>query len=176
MRIEPYTNTIDVEDYIRDYVNVEEFLEYCKECRSYDKKWSCPSFAFDPIDYWKKFEHLKVYGKKIFLKDDENVNMDNFEEYISKIKAEMMDELYEEEKKTPGSVALGAGSCAYCGEDNCQKKYNQPCKFPDKIRYSIEALGGNVGLTARKLLGINLLWCEENELPEYFVLVGGLLY
>ena len=63
MRIEPYTNTIDVEDYIRDYVNVEEFLEYCKKCRNYDKKWSCPSFAFDPIDYWKKFEHLKVYGK-----------------------------------------------------------------------------------------------------------------
>ena len=43
------------------------------------------------------------------------------------------------------------------------------------MRYSVEALGGNVGLTVQKLLGIQLEWMEEGKLPSYFVLVGGLL-
>lgn len=176
MRIETYTNTIDIETYIRDFVNVDEFIQYCKECNAYDKKWSCPSFDFDPIDYWRKFSQLKVYGKKIYLKDDDTITMDNFNDCITEVKLALTGELYEEEKKIPGSVALSAGSCIYCGEDNCEKKYHRPCKFPEKLRYSIEALGGNVGMTAQKLLGIELLWCEENSLPEYFVLVGGLLY
>ena len=44
------------------------------------------------------------------------------------------------------------------------------------MRYSIESLGGKVGLTASKLLGINLQWIEAGQIPDYFVLVGGLLY
>ncbi len=176
MKIETYTNTIDIETYIRDYVDVEEFLEYCKACSAYNKKWSCPEFDFDPLDYWRKFSTLKVIGKKIYLKEDENVTRGNVFDYLDEIKLALTDELYEAEKKIPRSVALSAGSCHYCGKDNCEKKYGRPCKYPDKLRYSIEALGGNVGLTTRKLLGINLCWIEDDALPEYYVLVGGLLY
>ena len=43
------------------------------------------------------------------------------------------------------------------------------------MRYSIESLGGNVGKTASKLLGVELMWMEEKKLPAYFVLVNGLL-
>ena len=57
----------------------------------------------------------------------------------------------------------------------CTRPDGQPCRYPDTMRYSIEALGGNVGLTVQKLLGIQLEWMEEGKLPSYFVLVGGLL-
>ena len=43
------------------------------------------------------------------------------------------------------------------------------------MRYSIESLGGNVGLTIEKLMGIQLEWMEEGKLPHHFVLVCGLL-
>ena len=43
------------------------------------------------------------------------------------------------------------------------------------MRYSIESLGGNVGLTVSKLMGIELEWVTEGKVPSYFVLVGGLL-
>lgn len=43
------------------------------------------------------------------------------------------------------------------------------------MRYSIESLGGNVGLTIEKLMGIHLEWMEEGRLPHHFVLVSGLL-
>lgn len=167
MKIETFTKTIDVPTYVEGYVNVEEFLECCKVCGNYDRKWSCPSYDFDPVeDYWKQFEHLYVVGKKMILTEEEK---DNWENLMTEVKAQLTAELFEEEEKHPGS-------CHICGEDNCSKPLGQPCRFPDKMRYSVESLGGNVGLTASKLLGIQLQWIEEGKVPDYFVLVGGLLY
>ena len=62
-----------------------------------------------------------------------------------------------------------------CGIGNCTKKEGHSCRHPEKLRYSIEALGGNVGKTADKLLGLSLEWVEDGKLPAHFVLVGGLL-
>lgn len=173
MKIETFTKTIDVPTYVEGYVNVEEFLECCKVCGNYDRKWSCPSYDFDPVeDYWKQFKTLHVVGKKMILTEEEK---DNWKNLMTEVKKELTAELFEEEEKYPGSRSLSAGSCHICGEDNCSKPLGQPCRFPEKMRYSVESLGGNVGLTASKLLGINLQWIEEGKIPDYFVLVGGLL-
>lgn len=174
MKIETYTKTIDVDTYVAEYVNVEEFLEYCKACGNYNRKWCCPAFDFSPVaDYWNRYRTLKVVGKKMILTA---ADKENWEALLAQTKAELADALYAEEAKTPGSISLSAGSCTLCGEDNCTKKSGETCRFPDKMRYSIEALGGNVGLTASKLLGVRLQWMEEDKVPDYFVLVGGLLY
>ena len=159
--------------YITDYVNVEEFLECCRQCEDFDQKWSCPSYDFDPVDYWKKFDHLYVIGKKMILEEEDK---ENWRDLMKQVKADLTKELYAMEEKRPGSISLSAGSCEICGENGCTKTTGEPCRFPDKMRYSIESLGGNVGLTASRLLGIDLLWMEEGKVPDYFVLVGGLLY
>lgn len=172
MKIETFENTIKVDEYIEKYVNVAEFLEYCKECGNYGKKWSCPEYDFDPLDYWKKYDELHVVGKKMILEEDEK---EQYENLILQLQDDMTKEFYAEEEKQPGSISLCAGSCRICGENNCSKKIGEPCRYPDKMRYSIESLGGNVGLTASRLLGIELEWIEEGKLPNYFVLVGGIL-
>jgi hypothetical protein len=43
------------------------------------------------------------------------------------------------------------------------------------MRYSIESLGGDVGLTAERYLGQPLLWIKDGILPDYLMLVGALL-
>ena len=173
MRVETYEKTVDMATYITDYVNVEEFLECCRQCEDFDQKWSCPSYDFDPVDYWKKFDHLYVIGKKMILEEEDK---ENWRDLMKQVKADLTKELYAMEEKRPGSISLSAGSCEICGENGCAKTTGEPCRFPDKMRYSIESLGGNVGLTASRLLGIDLLWMEEGKVPDYFVLVGGLLY
>lgn len=174
MKIDTFEQTISVADYLEGYVNVEEFLECCRACGNYDRKWSCPSYDFDPVeDYWKKYDNLYIIGKKMILEEDEK---ENWETLMKQVKQQLTEELYAEEAKRPGSVSLSAGSCNICGEDNCSKKTGTPCRYPDKMRYSIEALGGNVGLTASRLLGIQLQWITEGQVPDYFVLVGGLLF
>ena len=94
---------------------------------------------------------------------------------VHRIKQELSDELLEKEKEYKGSISLSAGSCIRCG-GNCTRKEKKPCRFPEKLRYSIESLGGNVGLTISRLMGIKLEWIEEGKLPSYFVLVCGLLH
>ena len=56
--IEKHEAEISIKDYMEQYVNVAEFLECCKACPNYDKVWSCPSYDFNPEDYWKKYNTL----------------------------------------------------------------------------------------------------------------------
>lgn len=173
MKIKTFEKTIAVKEYVDGYVNVEEFLECCKVCDNYDQVWSCPSYDFDPVDYWKQYEYLHVVGKKMILEEEEK---DQWEHLMMQVKADLTEELFAEEERRPGSISLSAGNCKICGEGNCTRPTGQPCRYPEKMRYSVESLGGNVGLTASKLLGINLQWIEQGKIPDYFVLVGGLLY
>ena len=174
MKIETYEKEIKVTDYIEGYVCVEEFLEKCKACENFERKWSCPSYDFDPVeDYWKKFETLKVVGKKMVFEEGEK---ENWQTLVGEVQDALTAELFDREAAVPGSQSLSAGSSRICEVDNCARKNGEPCRFPDQLRYSIESLGGNVGLTCTKLLGVPLQWMEAGKVPDYFVLVGGLLY
>ena len=94
---------------------------------------------------------------------------------MAEVKEKITAELFEMENTHPGSVSLSAGSCSICGKGNCTRPSVKPCRYPDKMRYSIESIGGNVGKTVHDLLGIQLEWIEEGKVPSYFVLVCGLL-
>ena len=170
--IEKSEKLIKVSDYLDRYVNVEEFLQYCKKCNNYEKLWSCPSYDFNPEDYWEEYDELIVVARKIIF--GEGVDQDRIYEIMLEVKEDMSRELYELEKQYPGSISLSAGSCSLC-KDGCTRAVGEPCRYPEMMRYSIESLGGDVGRTVSKLMGYELEWIEEGKLPSYFVLVGGLL-
>lgn len=182
VRTERFENTVSVEEYMEKCVNVPEFLEYCKQCNNYGTVWSCPPFHFQPEDYWKKYRKFHIVGMKIYLPEKllvgtytKEERAEIFEKILYPKKEELNEELFAMEKEYPGSVSVSGGSCRQCGEGNCARKEDAPCRFPEKMRYSVEALGGNVGLTVTKYLYQELQWIEEGKLPEYFMLVGGLL-
>ncbi len=168
-----YEKEISVAEYFENYVNIAEFLEYCKACPRYDHMWSCPPYDFSQEDYWKRYDDLYILGYQIFFEDGttEAESLRIMEE----VKARMSEELFAMEEEHPGSISLSAGSCSICGKENCTRPQGKPCRYPDKMRYSIESIGGNVGKTVHDLLGIPLEWIEEGKVPSYFVLVGGLL-
>ena len=83
MKIETFEKTIKVDEFIEGYVNVEEFLECCKVCENYEQVWSCPTYDFDPVDYWKRFENLYVVGKKMILEEEEK---ENWETLMAEVK------------------------------------------------------------------------------------------
>lgn len=176
-----YHSFISVSDYLEHYVDVETFLEKCQECPNYDKIWSCPPYDFDVREYWKQYETLELTAVKIIFDEKyagKPVSQEEagriIEDSLWNVKADLSAELLEKEQANPGSVSLSAGSCHLC-HGQCGKADGKPCRFPEEMRYSIEALGGNVGLTISELMGIELEWMEEGKLPHYFVLVCGLL-
>ncbi len=193
-RIERFEKEISVAEYLEGYVAVEEFLECCRACPNYEKVWSCPPYDFDVMEYWNRGTTLRVLARKIYL--DGVSGQAEAAALLESVKEDMSRELYQLEEANPGSVSLSAGSCSLCREAfggmvdgaeewgapaesgqgrGCTRLSGQPCRYPEKMRYSIESLGGNVGLTCRKLMGIQLEWIEEGKLPSFFVLCAGLL-
>lgn len=171
--VEKFEKKIGVEEYIEGYVNVAEFLEYCKKCGNCNTVWSCPPYDFEPEDYWRKYKTLTVLAWKINFEQD--ISPEESIEILKKVKDEMSVYLYEAEGKSAGSVSLSAGSCSLCRSEGCTRSKGEPCRNPEKMRYSIEAIGGNVGLTVSKLMGIKIEWMKDGKVPSHYVLAGGLL-
>ena len=173
---------ISVQEYLNKYVNIEEFDKKCQECPSYNKIWSCPSYDFDKKAYWEKYNDLFLLAMRI--KPDAKYRGKKFEgeeldailkETLNKGKELLTGEMFVWEQKMPGSISLSAGACIECKEE-CARVSGEPCRHPDKMRYSLEALGANVGKTITDVFGLELQWVEDGVIPEYFVLVAGLLY
>ena len=68
---------------------------------------------------------------------------------------------------------LLAGTCDQC--EVCEKVQGHPCGRPELLRYSIEALGGDVEGCLQHYFHLPMLWGRDGKAPDYFVLVGGLL-
>lgn len=181
-RTERFETTVSVEKFYRDCVDVDYFLGLCKQCPNYGKIWSCPAYDFDVRAYWKKYQTLKIIGTKVFVPDEIQEKTwtpeemkDLYRKILLPVRKQQMEELFELEQAIPGSVQLGAGSCVLCAENTCARLEGKPCRFPDKMRYSIESLGGNVSKAA-EYIGQTMEWAGEDRLPHYFLLVCGLLY
>lgn len=176
-----HTSSIPVCEYIENYVDIPTFSKACHVCSNYGQIWSCPPYDFDIMDYWKSYSTLQLYAEKIIFSreyTDRYYEQDELSELIPKIigkeKQLLSKKMLKLEQFFPGSISLSAGNCSYCVR-SCTRPDGIPCRFPEQLRYSIESLGGNVGMTIEKLMGIKLEWMEEGHLPHYFVLVNGLL-
>lgn len=165
--IQKYQRDISVKEYIREYVNVAEFIEYCKECPNYNAVWSCPPYDFEPEDFWNQFSELHIIARKIIF--EEGTGPKEGKRIMEEVKAGMSEELYDMEKFFPGSVSLSAGA-QHVQRRRLQQTSGRALQAPGDMRYSIESIGGNVGLTVSKLMGIELEWVQEGKLPSYFVL------
>ena len=167
-------------EYIRDFVDVPRFLACCAECRGYGRTWACPPYDMDPNDIWAEYDSILLYAKKVEIRGRDECPAlspaelaDAYNSILDPVKAELMEELYELEMSTPKSLALSAGGCDIC--DECTRQSGLPCRRPDKMRYSVESIGGDVLKTLTDIFGESVLWAENGRLPEHFILLGGLL-
>lgn len=169
-------------DFIQACVDVPRVSGYCASCRNYGAKWSCPPFQTPPMAVWAAYDSLLLYGVKISTPvsdlnqtyDQETLQL-KYEDLLSLPRASLHEELLQMEQNLPGSLSLYAGSCVLCGEDTCTRKTGKPCRLPQEMRYSIEALGGDVSLCLERYFNKKLLWAKEGKLPPTFILLGGLL-
>lgn len=178
--IKEINTEITMDEFIEGFFDAERFEKSCSFCHGFGKTWACPPYNFDPIKLWRSYDRLAVIGKKILVPDsllngsyshDElNTVMDSI---VSPVKHTLFDELLTLEHRTPYSMMLSAGGCDICEE--CVRSSGKPCIHPELLRFSIESLGGDVVKIVEKLLNEKLLWAQDGKLPEYFIIVGGLL-
>jgi len=177
--IKKLTVDVDVDEYYKNYVDFERISKLCiEEQEMLEYNWSYPPFDFDPDEIWHSYNKLKIIAFKIDFSDEELNHTFSDEElqYVLKrferMKIKLMNEIYILENED--SLGLFLGKCNLCMK--CTRDFNLACKMPFKMRYSIEALGGDVDKTVEDLFKCKILYAQNGKLPEYLMFVGGLLY
>ncbi|MDD3112889.1 MAG: DUF2284 domain-containing protein [Candidatus Izemoplasmatales bacterium] len=128
----------------------EEFAAKCRMnyCGRYQKSWSCPP-AIGDIEAIKKrandFPTAILFQKVFPLEDIYDVEgMDAGRKIIMTDTLTLQDDL---KKGNAPFFMLAAGSCSLCKE--CTYP-DRPCRFPERMLISMEALGIDVAELARR--------------------------
>ncbi len=172
---------ISANDYIRDYRDSERFIKYCRQCSRYGKTYSCPPFDFDTDEYISGYRDVYIIGTKVVFDEATRQASTTIElrDAISHNAMYMsLDSLEESHNrllaKFPDTISFLVGKCRVCDSVPCARPQGLPCRHPDRVRHSIESVGFDVGKTTSQLLGIELKWSSDHQLPEYITLVTAL--
>ncbi|MFW9970307.1 MAG: DUF2284 domain-containing protein [Candidatus Odinarchaeota archaeon] len=178
---------INLEDVIFDL----KVQTYCVtpnfKCPSYGHSWACPPqapYLEQELSKYKKFYlvfvkyNLQLYVEKRKLKNPKRNEVSIRNAFF--MKNLLRDELEQEIKLCFNKYSilfnekliLWDGFCRLCliekGKE-CNYDLGHPCRYPDKIRYSMEAVGIDVNQTVKNL-NITLEW-PPNEFVYRFGLV-----
>ena len=159
-------------EFVERFVHIERFLPACQQCHNYNTRWTCPPFGFDPMTIWSAYTGLRLYAR-ILHADAPGQPLDDALDVLKHEKRLYREKLAQWESSVPGSQMLLAGTCDQCKV--CEKSQGRPCRHPERLRYSIEALGGDVEGCLQHYFHVPVLWGRDGLAPEYLVLVGGLL-
>lgn len=177
-----HTAQITVAEYINEYRDVEKFLSFCKNCKRFGNCWSCPPFDYDTDEILQAYDYAYIIGTKILLSkeliSDPSNPKDGWEivsQILREVRLKLDEKLLALESQNPNTQVFFAGTCHFCDVDTCTRIEGKPCRHPEKIRSSLESFGFDIGKTTSDLLGIELQWSKDGSLPEYLVLVSGVL-
>ena len=174
--------TMSTDEFIKGYVDVSRFLGYCRQCPNYNKNWGCPPYDFESSDIWSSYKSIYILALRISV-DTKIPGKTYSKKQLSSIYLQYLqiesDRLYRKlkqmEGEIPGSLLLYPGKCHLCGSMPCTRIKGLPCRHLRELRYSIEALGGDVSLLVSRLFKQELQWVNGDKLPDYLYQVGGLL-
>jgi predicted metal-binding protein len=148
------------------YLQKEVVLGYCRQCPSYGINHSCPDFSFATEDY------ISNYNFAAIIIADEKVT-ESFNKSFEVIKQKMSSVLLNAEKSFAGSLALFPGRCTGCKV--CTKSSGKGCRKPQKLRYSLEALGFMVSDIYKGLFTRELEW-NTKVTPANVSCCGAILF
>ncbi len=165
LKIECYFNFISV-----DKVEVKKrlFLNLCKiGCKNFNQKYCCPPCSPD-FEYY-----IKACGTLLVLLFKINLNQLSSFNYRENLKLKIgnavikprIEKVMSSLESLYGSKFLGTGACRLCKP--CQKKIGKPCRYPKRMRFSLESLGVDCDKLSKDLFGIQLQWYKNRKAPGY---------
>lgn len=173
MLVEKVTKETDAVSFYEKYVDADRFLGCCNSCPNFGKIYSCPPYEFSVEEFWKSFRTMRVILYKVNFPD--GTSLKEGMEVYAKAKEELTQFCLDLEKTEPGAVSLAPGSCDICGKGNCARVTGEHCRHPEKMRYSIESLGGDVVGVLRDFFNVEILWAKGEKAPAYMTLVAAIL-
>ncbi len=173
--IEKFTADIDAQQYIEKYRRADYFIKFCEQCPNYGHRWGCPPFDHDPLPEISGYSRVRIIGYKLTPADKEMTIRDS-RMLLKPVTHRLNEELLELEAELRGRAYSFVGTCPYCEKEPCARLHGEPCRHPEKVRPSLEAIGFDISLTAQDVLGLEIKWGKNGLVPEYFTLVCGVFY
>lgn len=151
------------------------FDALCREsCKNYQNKWSCPPFSPGFVQYSNKHDTLVVCLMYIELGQLNNIKNDYLKvKAANVIMKSKVDKGLRKIALIENGKLISTGSCRLCKP--CRMRYEEPCRHPDIMGYSFEALGIDVGKLSLEVFNHKLLWYKKGYLPKYTSVVAGVL-
>lgn len=173
--IEECVAEVDRERYVREFRDVATFEACCRQCPNYGNRWGCPPFDHDTLQDLLPYEKVMILGVKL-TPHDQRIPMERVYDVMRPELERLNRRLLELEREKRGLAFGFVGKCERCGDAPCARVEGKPCRHPEVVRPSLEAYGFNVSKTASDLLGIDMVWSKDNNVPRYLTLVCGLFY
>lgn len=143
---------------------------YCRTCEKHGKFWSCPTFSVSPLEQFPAWDHAVMVGERVWTLPD--ASQEQMLARFFEARKGFRKWLLAVEQQQSGLVALVAGFCTGCTE--CTRAEGKPCRTPSALRYSLEAVGFDVGGLLQGLVSQKLQWAKGKR-PEYLMTVGAIL-
>lgn len=171
-----YIKAIDAHDYERRYRDVARFEDLCRQCPNYGRRWACPPIDAGDMPALSQYSRLMLLMVKLDLKPGTPGDADTLRSIIETARADFERRLLKAEKDLGGAACLFTGMCPHCPGQECARTLGKPCRHPELVRPSLEALGFDLEATAREVFGIPMLWCDKGMAPPYLTLIAGVFH
>lgn len=169
-----YEAELDTHEYIAGFRDIDRFVQLCRQCANYGRRHGCPPFVDDTLDRVGRYNRVRLLGVKI-TPAEQHIPLSAADELMLPVVLQMNSHLLNLERQLHGMACGFVGSCPHCDEP-CSRIDGLPCRHPELVRPSLEAMGFDMVKTSSQLLGIEIQWGRDGMLPDYLMLVCGLFY
>ena len=164
-------------EYITGYRDFGRVRGYCSECSRYGNCWACPPYDFDETALLEQYTTISLIATVITSSEGVTLTPETADRIIRR-ERERLDRMLlkmEREAAVPAHTAKAffAGTCLLCPPEHCTRREGRPCRHPESIRPSLEALGFDIARTAAGIFHTPLQWGRNGQPPEYLTLISG---
>ena len=165
-------------EYIAGYRDFGRVRGYCRECGRYGNCWACPPYDFDETALLEQYTTISLIATVITPSEGVTLTPETADRIIRRERERLDRMLFkmEREAAVPAHTARAffAGTCLLCPPEQCTRREGRPCRHPESIRPSLEALGFDIARTTSGLFGIDLQWGSPDTPPAYLTLLSAL--
>lgn len=168
------TREIPVKTLMERYRDAERFIAYCRQCECYGRQWSCPPFTCDVTAQLSRFTTATIIATIINIPPDTPIGQAS--EILLPERRRIENWLLNSEQQLDGRAFTTIGRCTLCHPDTCTRITGHPCRHPDRVRPSLEAVGFDISAILSDLFGLTLQWGADGLCPPRLILVTALFH
>lgn len=174
-----FTAEISVSELISRFYKPQQFLKQCKQCKNFNRVWSCPPLSFQVTDFLSPYTSAVLIGTQILydMEDRMRSRQDGWdlEKYLKtsyyQVKHQVLETLADAEGHGE-SLIIGASECDGCAM--CSRVDGEACRKKTMLHYSFAALGFDLGAMAKELFQVEMEWANIG-LPSYHMIMNACL-